>query len=371
MIIAGESSGDFHGSSLIYALKKINPDIEISGIGGQRMRQAGASLYHDISELAIIGFTDVLANLKKLRQVFNSLLDKIDLLRPDAIVLVDYPGFNLKLAREIKKRQIPVIYYISPQVWAWGKERIKAIRQSVDKMIVVFKFEEALYKDYGINVSFVGHPLLDIAYPTICREDFLSRLGLSNSKLTIGLMPGSRKTEIEKILPVFLESARIINQRLSRVQFALLKAPGLAYEIYKPRLKKYEFSVALCENQTYNFLNICDFVLVASGTATLEAAIMQKPMVIAYKVSFLNWLIARYLIKLPFIGLVNVVAGRKIIPEFIQYRAKSGLIAKEALKILNNQERLSKIRLQLENVRNSLGSPGASQRAAKIISDLV
>ena len=367
MIIAGESSGDFHSASLILALKKISPEIEISGIGGQRMRAAGADIYFDISELSIIGFTDVLKNLRKIKKVFNALLEKIDATSPDAVVLVDYPGFNLKLAQELKKRKIPVIYYISPQIWAWWRGRIKTIRRFVDKMIVVFKFEEALYKDYGIDVSFVGHPLLDNAQPTLSRQDFLNRLGLSLQKRTIGIAPGSRKMEIERILPILLESAKLIKDKLPQVQFVLLKAPCLVREIFESKIRKYEFPIALCENQTYDFLKCCDFVLVSSGTATLETAIMQKPMIIVYKVSFLNWLIAKPLIRLPFIGLVNVVAGKEVVPEFIQYKARPRLIAEKTIEILTSQAALTNVKAELEKVRKNLGSSGASQKAAKII----
>ena len=367
MIIAGESSGDFHSASLILALKKINPEIEISGIGGQRMRAAGADIYFDISELSIIGFTDVLKNLRKIKKVFNALLEKVDTTSPDAVVLVDYPGFNLKLAQELKKRKIPVIYYISPQIWAWWRGRIKTIRRFVDKMIVVFKFEEALYKDYGIDVSFVGHPLLDKAQPTLSRQDFLNRLGLSLQKRTIGIAPGSRKMEIERILPILLESAKLIKEKLPQVQFVLLKAPGLVREIFESKIRKYEFPIALCESQTYDFLKCCDFVLVSSGTATLETAIMQKPMIVVYKVSFLNWLIAKPLIRLPFIGLVNVVAGKEVVPEFIQYKARPRLIAEKTIEILTSQTALTNVKAKLEKVRKNLGSSGASQKAAEII----
>ena len=367
MIIAGESSGDFHSASLILALKKISPEIKISGIGGQRMRAAGADIYFDISELSIIGFTDVLKNLRKIKKVFNALLEKIDATSPDAVVLVDYPGFNLKLAQELKKRKIPVIYYISPQIWAWWRGRIKTIRRFVDKMIVVFKFEEALYKDYGIDVSFVGHPLLDKAQPSLSRQDFLNRLGLSLQKRTIGIAPGSRKMEIERILPILLESAKAILDKLPQVQFVLLKAPGLVREIFESKIRKYEFPIALCESQTYDFLKCCDFVLVSSGTATLETAIMQKPMIVVYKVSFLNWLIAKPLIRLPFIGLVNVVAGKEVVPEFIQYKARPRLIAEKTIEILTSQTALTNVKAELEKVRKNLGSSGASQKAAEII----
>jgi lipid-A-disaccharide synthase len=389
MLIAGESSGDFHSASLIYALKEINPDIEISGIGGERMRRAGAKIYFDISELSIIGFTDVLKNLKKIKQVFNRLLEEIDSYKPQAVILVDYPGFNLKLAKELKKRGLTVIYYISPQIWAWWKGRIKTIRQYVDKMLVVFKFEEALYKDYGIDVSFVGHPLLDIAHPNIPREEFCTKLGLSAHHKIIGLVPGSRKMEVERILPILLESAKLIKQRLPQAQFALLQAPGLPDKVFTEAVAQSGISSVVtagspsasprndgcsrapCENQTYDFLNACDFVLVASGTATLETAIMQKPMVVVYKVSFLNWLIARRLIKIPFIGLVNVVAQRLIVPEFIQYKAKPQAIAEYAWKILGSEQALTNVKSELKKVRQNLGTPGASRRAAQIILNVV
>jgi len=367
MIIAGESSGDFHSALLIQALKEINPDLNICGMGGERMRQAGAEILFDIRELSIIGFTGVLTNFTKIQRRFNQLLAKIDQLRPEAVILVDYPGFNLKLAKEVKKRKIPVIYYISPQIWAWWKGRIKQIERSVDKMIVIFKFEQALYQDYGINVSFVGHPLLDIAQVTTSKDEFLNKLGLPDQNLTIALMPGSRKMEVERILPVLLESARIIKEKLPQAQFAVLKAADLPKEIFVAELKKYNLPIVLCENQTYNLLNASSFALVASGTATLETAIMQTPMVVVYKVSFLNWLIAKSLIKVPFIGLVNVVAGKLIVPEFIQHQAKPTLIAQCVLEILNNPSSLTNVKNELKAVREALGTAGASKRAAAAI----
>jgi lipid-A-disaccharide synthase len=371
MIIAGESSGDFHSASLISELKRMDPALEISGMGGPKMKLAGCHLLFDIAELAIIGFTGVLTNLKKIKQVFNMLLAKIDQERPNVVVLVDYPGFNLKLAREIKKRNIPVIYYISPQIWAWWKGRIHTIKRFVDKMIVVFKFEKELYQDYGIDVSFVGHPLLDIAQPGTTKEEFLNRSGLPAQNISIGLVPGSRRMEIERILPILLKSARIIKQKLPQAQFLILQAPEQAQQLYSSEIKKSGLPAVLCENQTYDFLNACDFVLVASGTATLETAIMQKPMIVVYKVSFLNWLIARCLIKLPFIGLVNVVGRKLIVPEFVQYRARPELIAEKALEMLGNQSALTEVKQHLSKVRQRLGSPGASQRAAKIIIDTI
>ncbi|MBN2097775.1 MAG: lipid-A-disaccharide synthase [Candidatus Omnitrophica bacterium] len=371
MVIAGEASGDFHGARLIQALKELNPGLKTLGIGGQQMRQAGCRTYFDIAELAIIGFTGVLKNLKKLKQVFTRLLQEIEKEAPQAAILVDYPGFNLKLAQELKKRNIPVIYYISPQIWAWWRTRIKTIRGAVDKMLVVFKFEQALYQGYGVDVSFVGHPLLDAAQADSSRTDFLQKLGLSVQKQTVGLLPGSRQMEIERILPILLQSAKIIRQKLPQTQFIVLKAQGLDTASFARILKAQKTEATVCENQTYNFLNACDFALVASGTATLETAIMQRPMLLVYKVSFLNWLIARCLIRLPFIGLVNVAAGEKIVPEFVQFQARPRLIAEQAVEILASQTKLSGMRSDLAKVRTNLGSPGASRRAAEIITNFI
>ena len=368
MIVAGEISGDSHSAALVSALNKLRPDLVFFGVGGKKMSLAGVSLLFDIQQLSIIGFTDVLKNFARIRRVFRSLLEELDNQRPAAVILVDYPGFNLKLAKEIKKRNIPVIYYISPQIWAWWKGRIKTIKNYVDKMIVLFKFEEGLYKDFGVDAAFVGHPLLDIARPQSCREDFLNRLGLPAANKTIGIVPGSRQAEVNTILPILLETAALIKAKIPQAQFSVLKSPQLGRENYLAQIKKAGLPVVLCENQTYDFLNSCDFVLAASGTATLETAIMQKPMVIVYKVSWLNWLIARMLIRLPFIGLVNVVAGRKIVPEFIQFQARAPLIAQTVCRIMESPAALTKVKVALQNLRKELGDPGASQRAAVVIS---
>lgn len=371
IIVAGESSGDFHGASLIKALRKLDPAIEISGVGGARMASAGARIDFDIKELSIIGFTDVIKNILKIKKLFSELLLNIDTERPDLVVLIDYPGFNLKLASALKKRNIPVIYYISPQIWAWWKSRIKTIKNVVDKMIVVFKFEETLYEDHGVDVSFVGHPLLDKTHLGLNREDIINKLKLNDQNPIIGLAPGSRKMEIERILPILLKSVKKIKQKLPKAQFTLLKSTALEDGLYAAKINQSKLAGIISQNQTYEFLEVCDFVLVASGTATLETAIMEKPMIIVYKVSFLNWLIARMLIKVPFIGLVNVVAGERIVPEFIQYQAKPDLIAGKALELLSDKQALLNTKIELKKVKDTLGTSGASKRAAGIILDLI
>lgn len=367
LIVAGEASGDMHSASIISELKKLDPSIKISAMGGEKMRSSGAEIIIDIRELSIIGFTGVIRNIKKINQAFQRILHEINTKRPAAVVLVDYPGFNLKLAKILKGKGIPVIYFISPQIWAWWKGRIHSIKQFVDKMIVIFKFEEKLYKNAGIDVSFVGHPLIDKTKTDLQEKDFLKTINLSPHKETIGLIPGSRKTEVERILPVILETAKQINRERPQTQFIISKAPSLTKDLFETRLKKYSFPAAICENNIYNILNACNFVLVASGTATLETAIMRKPMAIIYKVSFLNWLIARHLIKIPYIGLVNIVAGKKIVPEFVQFQAKPRLIAQETISTLCNEEKITQIKSDLKKVREKLGAPGACKKTAELI----
>lgn len=367
MIIAGEASGDLHGSKLAQAIRELSPDVEISGIGGDRMAGAGVRLYYDIVDLAVIGFAEVLKNLKILRHIFNSLLATIDNDPPDVIVLIDYPGFNLRFAQQIKKRSIPIIYYISPQIWAWGRNRIKTISHFVDKMIVIFDFEKELYRDYGIDAEFIGHPLLDIVKPTMEIDEAYTLFNLQRERPTIGLLPGSRENEISSHLPILLKTAKLIAQKVDGVQFILSRAHTAAAEIFHRELRANQSPIRMISDKTYDVINVSDLLLVASGTATLEGAILLKPMIIIYKLNFLSWLLARALVKIPYIGLVNVVAGRKICPEFLQYSARPENIAGSAISLLQNQEKLSTIKKDLIGVKEKLGTPGATMRCAELI----
>lgn len=367
MIIAGEASGDLHGSNLAQAIHNLRPDVEISGIGGKFMAQSGVKLYYDVVDLAVIGFAEVLKKYRKFRRIFNSLLANIDADPPDAVVLIDFPGFNLRFAQQIKKRSIPIIYYISPQIWAWGENRIKTISQLVDKMIVIFDFEKELYKGYGLDVEFIGHPLLDIVKPTMSHDEAYAYFNLRKNKPTIGLFPGSRKNEVISHLPIMLKAASLINQKIEGVQFLLSKAPTLEANIYHRLLKETRSSIHMTSDKTYDVMNICDLLLVASGTATLEGTILLRPMIIIYKLSFLSWLLARSLIKIPYVGLVNVVARRKICPEFLQYNATPKNIAASAIELLGDQLKLSNIRADLTNIKEKLGTLGASIRCAELI----
>lgn len=364
LIVAGEASSDLHAANLIKDVKTLLPSVEFFGLGGDRMQREGAKLYANIVDLAVVGFVDVLRNIGKFKSIFNRVVKEADNLNPDLAVLIDYPGFNLRLAAELKKRDIPVVYYISPQIWAWGKNRIGIIKKLVKRMLVIFKFEQELYKEKGIPVDFVGHPYLDIV-----RAD--SGLDLPPGKLTFALLPGSRKGEVRQILPVMIESAKLIQESIPNSQFLILRSSSVRKELFDNILAGYKLPVSIINDNTYEGLASCDFALVASGSATLECAILNKPFVIIYKVSWLNWLFLRAIIKLPYIGLVNIISGKKIIEEFIQYRAKPQAIATYITEILNNPRRITALKDGLSKIRYLLGEKGASKRAAGIIADLL
>jgi len=366
IIVAGEASGDLHAANLVRAIRDIQPEVKFYGLGGNKMQVAGVELFYDLTRLSVVGFSEVIKHLKTIRRIFKQLLKNIDEIKPDAAILVDYPGFNLRLAKELKKRNIKVIYYISPQIWAWGLNRVHLIKRVVDKMIVILKFEEGLYKKYGVDVSFVGHPLLDIVKPTASKVEFLKSVGLDINKTTIALLPGSRHKEVEGLLPIMLRAAQIIRQRYPLTQFLLLKSSTVNEEIFRKILASTNLSLTAVIDQTYNGLNASEFAIVTSGTATLETAILQVPMVIIYRVSFLTWLFIRKMLKIPYIGLVNVVVGKKIVPECLQYEATPEIIAKNILEIMESPERLSATKNELIKLGRSLGENGASNRAAQI-----
>ncbi|RKY39473.1 MAG: lipid-A-disaccharide synthase [Candidatus Omnitrophota bacterium] len=358
-IIAGEPSGDLHAARLSSALKQLSPEIELLGMGGEEMRSAGVSLLLDITSLAVIGFTEVIKNLLSLHKAFRILNRELDRQKPDAVVLVDYPGFNLRFAREVKKRNIPLFYYISPQIWAWGESRIKSIKKLVDKMIVTFKFEEEIYKNAGVPVVFVGHPLLD--------NKILNREKKNNSSFTIALLPGSRIGEIKKILPIMLKTASLIHSSERDLHFLISKSANIKEGSIEQIIKKSGFSLPLSLQENQRCLQEADLVLVCSGTATLEVALYQKPMLIIYKTSFFTALLAKFLLKIPYIGLINIIAGREIAPEFVQNKAKPEIIAKKALELIRDKQKREEKKKEIREVIPRLGEKGASRRAAQVI----
>ncbi|MDD5166641.1 MAG: lipid-A-disaccharide synthase [Candidatus Omnitrophica bacterium] len=370
LIICGEASGELHAANLAQKILQINPNIEISGVGGTLLARCGVNVFYDIKNLSAFGLFDVLKKLPRFIALKKIVLEKIKEIKPDLVILVDFSGFNLRVAKRIDS-SIPIIYYISPQVWASRIGRVKTIKKYIRKMLVIFKFEEEFYKKYGIDAEFAGHPLLDTVKPQEEKKDFLNKLGLSANKTTIALLPGSRKQEIENVLPIMLQACGLIARNKHDAQFVIAKSSYVDQEIYNRITGKFNLDLKIAEGKTYDCLNAASFCLVCSGTATLETAIMQRPFCIIYKMNTLNYLLYRPQVKVPYIGMVNLVAGEKIVPEFIQYNASPKKIADYVIGILDDPQKLNDIKTKLAAVKNSLGENGASSRAAKIIVDFL
>jgi len=369
-IVCGEHSGDILAGNLAAAIKSLDPDIEISGVGGINLAKARCEIFYNIRELSVMGFFDVLKKLPRFFRLKKIILERIKSEKPDAIILVDFSGFNLRLAKAINK-SIPVIYYVSPQVWASRESRIEDIRKFISKIIVLFKFEEEFYKKRAIPATWVGHPLVDLVKPTLQREEFLTNFRLSPDKKIIALLPGSRKQEVKLILPIMLKAAYLINRAIPQTQFIIAKSPNLETQIYRNEYKKFPLDLKIIESKTHDCLNMAEASMVCSGTATLEAAIIQKPFVIVYKTKLLNYLLYRPQIKIPYIGMVNIVAGKKIVPEFIQFDASPRKIADSILKFLREPHNANRLSQELKTVTDSLGTSGAANRAAKLILDFL
>jgi lipid-A-disaccharide synthase len=367
LIIAGEASGDMHGVGLIKELRRINPQASFFGMGGDKMREAGVETFYHINQLSFMGFFEVLENLGFFREVMKKMTQILDERKPDLAILIDYPGFNLKLAEEIKKRKILILYYISPQVWAWGKGRIKKIKKLVDKMIVFFPFEEKIYKDAQVDVDFIGHPLLDVVKTSLTQDEFRNKFGIEKDQILIGLFPGSRALEVEKILPIMLSSCEIMKSKIKDLKVAVSLAPTIEKDYLVSFLTQKRLEVVLVEKFTYDLMRYSDFLLVKSGTSTLEAAIIGTPFVVIYKTGFLTWLVARSLVKVPYIGMVNLISGKKIVPEFVQYEAKPEKIAWEMYQFLTDKEKYQKMKDELSAVKEKLGEKGAYKRGAEIV----
>lgn len=371
LLVCGEPSGDLHASNLVKDLHSLDGSIRFFGMGGKLCKKAGVDIAFDISDLALVGLIEVLKNIFTVGRAYRAVLKKIDVESPDLAILVDYPGFNLRLAAELKKRSIPVVYYISPQVWAWGRDRINIIKRSVRKILVFFKFEEELYKTYGVDAEFVGHPLLDTVKMSVQKEEFLKKHGLAPDKPVLAILPGSRSNEVKALLPIMAAAAAIIRKSDADIQFVVSKHPDLDMGLYREALQGYDTGAKLVEGGTYDLVGSSDLALVASGTATLETAIIGTPLVITYKVSLGTYIAYKIVSKTRFLGIVNIIAGREIAPEFLQYEATPNNIAAKLLEIIGDKSKLAAIRGELATVKSSLGSAGASMRAAHSILKLL
>lgn len=364
MIIAGEPSGDLHGGQLVAELRKLRPDLEIFGVGGDRMREAGMELAYHVGDFSVMGFTEVLGHLPFIRQAMRRLAGMLRERRPDIVVLIDYPGFNLRFGAKARKAGAKVAYFISPQVWAWGRGRVRKIRRMVDKMLCILPFEEAFYKASGVPAVYVGNPLLDEAGPKISKEAFCRKHGLSSAQPLVGLLPGSRAQEIGRILPVMLGACRLLGQNQPSLQFVLGLAPGASRETAEGVVRGFGLRVPAAEGQSRDLMAHSDLVLAASGTATLECGIIGTPMIIIYKTSWISYLLGRMLVKVPYIGLVNLVAGKKLAPEFIQHEARPGAIFLMAQMLLAEGRPRQSVKDELAKIPGLLGEPGAARRAA-------
>lgn len=364
-----------HGAHLVKELKCLSPELTITGIGSKQMKSAGVEIFADLAQYAVIGFWEILKHLKTYKSVFNLTLQKIKELNPQAIVLIDYPGFNLRLAKKVKEDfpHIKIIYYISPQIWAWGGKRVSLIKKIVDKMIVLFDFEKELYERNNVPVAFVGHPLMDTLSKTCEQPELLKKLNIQFRENIIALLPGSRETEVRRILPVMLEGAKLLAKKIPQTTFLLIKSGNIKSALINHYLKDYkDLNLTVISEKTYEHLKLCSFAWVCSGTATLETAILGVPMLIVYKTSFFTWFISKTLIKLPFIGLINVVAGKKIIPEFIQFQATAKNISQCSYEFfLKNKESQNRIKQELVLAKQKLGSIGANKKAAQVIIDVL
>jgi lipid-A-disaccharide synthase len=371
LLVAGEVSGDLHGSRLVEAIQRIDPDIEFFGIGGEGLERAGMKLLYPSQSLSVVGITEVFFKLRAILKALQGLKKSIDRERPDLVILIDFPDFNLRLAKIAHRRGIPILYYISPQVWAWRPKRIHLIARLVTKMIVLFPFEVPLYQAAGVDVEWVGHPLLDIVKPALSREKAFQQFGLDPGRRTVGLLPGSRKHEVERLLPPLLASAHLLQKEIPDLQFVIPLAPGLPKTLLLSRMGNISVPMAVVEGFTYDVMNLSELLIVASGTATLEGAIVGKPMIIVYKVSFLSYWVGRALIRLDHIGLVNLVAEKEIVPELIQKDVNPQQIADEAFRILRDPILSRKMAESVNEVRQKLGELGAAERAARIVASLL
>lgn len=372
VISTGEASGDLHGAGLISAIKRLAPDVDVCGIGGKALQEQGVELLYDVSSLAVTGLIEVFSHFSDIRAAKNAMEKRLKEWRPHLLILIDYPDFNLMLAKKAKQLEIPVLYYISPQVWAWRSGRVKKISRLVDRMAVILPFEQEFYRQKHMEVDFVGHPLLDSVKQTCSKKEFLKRHGLPGNGTRVGILPGSRKKEISSILPVFLDSAKKLCERKKDLVFLLPLAPTLTLaDLEENGLNDCGLDIKVISENRYDLMAACDAVMAASGTITLELAILKVPMVVSYRTSPLTYFLGRRLIKVRFASLVNLVAGKEVVEELLQDDARPDRIAAAVMRILKDKEMSRLMREQLTHVCKQLGEPGASDRTAQLAMELI
>ena len=368
MISCGEPSGDLYAGALAAEILQLEPDASIAGFGSERLRAAGASLIRDFEGLSVTGLTEALRVIPRSWQNYRALLRAADAERPDVFVPIDFPDFNFVLARAMHKRGVPVVYYISPQLWAWRRGRLKTMQRVADRVLVIFPFEAPFYEQAGVPVTFVGHPLLELTRPPASREVFMRELGLDPSRPLVAMLPGSRRNELHAILPVLVRSARIIAERIPTVQFVLARAPHLSDDLFGPLV---DLSAAsrpvIIEGETDAVLASADVAILASGTVTVQAALHGCPMVVVYRLGALTYTVGKPFVHVDTYAMVNLVAGRTVVPELIQEAFTPEAVASETLRVLNDPAHAAAVKADLAAVRARLGTAGASRRAAEAV----
>ena len=372
MISCGEPSGDLYAGALAAEIRRIEPSAVVTGFGGERLRAAGAALIRDFRGLSVTGLTEALRVIPRSWDAYRALLRAADAERPDVFVPIDFPDFNFFVARAMHRRGVPVVYYISPQLWAWRRGRLRTLKRVADRVLVIFPFEEAFYRDAGVQATFVGHPLLELSAPVEPRDAFLRAHGIDPAGPVIAMLPGSRRNELRAILPDLVATAGIIASTLPDARFLLARAPHLDEELFAP-LSQWPATVrppVVLEGAADAVLAAADVALVASGTVTIQAALHGCPMVVVYRLGPLTYRIGKPFVHVDTYAMVNLVAGRRVVPELIQERFTPDAAAAEALHVLTDPQHAARVRADLAAVRAKLGTPGASRRAAGAILEI-
>jgi lipid-A-disaccharide synthase len=367
MISCGEPSGDLYAAALAGEILRLEPAATITGFGGDRLRAAGARLVGDFGGLSVTGIVEVARVLPRTYATYRRLVADATATRPDVFIAVDFPDFNFTLARALKKLGVPVVYYISPQLWAWRPGRMQTMRRIADRVLVIFPFEEAIYREAGVPVEWVGHPLLDLTPPAAPRALLASRLGVDPARPIVALLPGSRRNEVRSILPDLARAAAIIRSRVPGAQLVVARAPHVDDELFEPLAHAGAPSAVVVGGMTDDVLAVADVALVASGTVTVQAALHACPMVVVYRLSPLTYRLGKPFVRVDTYAMANLVAGRRIVPELIQDAFTPEAVAAEALRLLTDPAHADRMRADLRRVRDELGTPGASRRAAAAV----
>jgi lipid-A-disaccharide synthase len=366
-IVAGEASGDQHGAHLIQEIKALHPDVYFSGIGGEKMGTAGVERICDLSRLNVMGFTEIIPHLKVIYQIFKQMENHLRETKPDALILVDYPGFNLRLAKRAKAMGIKVIYYISPQLWAWKPGRMKIIQKNVDLMAVILPFEKQMYYEANVPAHFVGHPLSQTVKTSLSEKAVREKWHLPLDKKIIGILPGSRQGEIRRMFPVMIKAAEKLSQHNPDLVFVLPLAPTLTREDLQPYLNDTSLKIHFVNADHYDIIHTCYCIMITSGTATLEAALLHKPMIITYKASLMNYLIGRAFIRVKYIGLSNLLAQKMVVPEMLQDDLTPENLFQAIQRFLDDPEYYRAVEQELKKVKTLLTSGSSDQTLAKLV----